>query len=261
MREKITGPLLIAHRGYAACFPENTLLALEEALRCGASTLEFDVQLCADGTPVLCHDHTLERTAGIKKDLFDCSYESIKTIQVSEPARFGEQFTNINVPVPTLAQAVDLMMSRPDMSAWIDLKIESLDHYGIEAVVKTVLNKIKPVLSRCVIVSRKEAALQFALSLGIKRIAWVITEWSEASYRKAVVLGPAFLICNHKRLPSEEVDLWPGPWQWCLYEVADSELALALYERGADLIETMDIGKMLEDPRLRKRKSNASPRR
>lgn len=55
-------PEIIAHRGYSARAPENTLSALEAALRSGAEAVEFDVQTAACGTPVLFHDSLLGRT-------------------------------------------------------------------------------------------------------------------------------------------------------------------------------------------------------
>ncbi|MFM7409290.1 MAG: glycerophosphodiester phosphodiesterase, partial [Actinomycetota bacterium] len=45
-----------AHRGAKAYAPENTLEAFALALRLGASGLESDVWLTADGVPVLDHD-------------------------------------------------------------------------------------------------------------------------------------------------------------------------------------------------------------
>jgi glycerophosphoryl diester phosphodiesterase len=55
-------PLLIAHRGASADAPENTLAAFNLALEQGADGIEFDVQLAADGVPVVIHDGRLERT-------------------------------------------------------------------------------------------------------------------------------------------------------------------------------------------------------
>ena len=49
-------PVAFAHRGASAHAPENTLEAFRLALRLGASGLESDVRLTADGTPVLHHD-------------------------------------------------------------------------------------------------------------------------------------------------------------------------------------------------------------
>lgn len=49
-------PITFAHRGARAHAPENTLEAFELALRLGASGLESDVWLTADGVAVLDHD-------------------------------------------------------------------------------------------------------------------------------------------------------------------------------------------------------------
>ncbi|MBV8234977.1 MAG: glycerophosphodiester phosphodiesterase, partial [Acidimicrobiia bacterium] len=48
-------PIAFAHRGASAHAPENTLEAFRLALRLGATGLESDVWLTADGTPVLDH--------------------------------------------------------------------------------------------------------------------------------------------------------------------------------------------------------------
>jgi glycerophosphoryl diester phosphodiesterase len=55
-------PLVFAHRGGARLAPENTMAAIDNGMTLGADGLEFDVQLSADGIPVVIHDQTLERT-------------------------------------------------------------------------------------------------------------------------------------------------------------------------------------------------------
>lgn len=54
-----------AHRGARSIAPENTMLALEEARRCGSDLCEADVQFTADGELVIFHDDTLERTTDV----------------------------------------------------------------------------------------------------------------------------------------------------------------------------------------------------
>lgn len=55
-------PLIIAHRGYRACYPENTLCAFAHSLgRC--DMIELDVQLSRDGEVVVFHDDELGRTS------------------------------------------------------------------------------------------------------------------------------------------------------------------------------------------------------
>jgi glycerophosphoryl diester phosphodiesterase len=55
-------PRWIAHRGGGALAPENTLAGIRLAAALGFRAVEFDVMLSGDGTPVLMHDETLERT-------------------------------------------------------------------------------------------------------------------------------------------------------------------------------------------------------
>jgi len=57
-------PRWIAHRGGGSLAPENTLAGIRLAARLGFRAVEFDVMLSADGTPVLIHDETPERTTG-----------------------------------------------------------------------------------------------------------------------------------------------------------------------------------------------------
>jgi glycerophosphoryl diester phosphodiesterase len=55
-------PVVIAHRGYSALAPENTLPAFERALLTGADLIELDYHHTKDGLPIVIHDATLDRT-------------------------------------------------------------------------------------------------------------------------------------------------------------------------------------------------------
>ncbi|MFY9556294.1 MAG: glycerophosphodiester phosphodiesterase family protein [Blastocatellia bacterium] len=57
-----TKPLVIAHRGASGLAPENTLAAFRLALALGADGVEMDVQLSADGEPIVIHDARVNRT-------------------------------------------------------------------------------------------------------------------------------------------------------------------------------------------------------
>jgi glycerophosphoryl diester phosphodiesterase len=60
-------PKVIGHRGAAAYAPENTLASFREAKRRGATWVETDVKLTADGVAILMHDDSLKRTTGIDR--------------------------------------------------------------------------------------------------------------------------------------------------------------------------------------------------
>ena len=52
-------PLIIAHRGGRAHWPENTVEAFEQATAAGVDAIEMDVQVTRDGVPVLYHPRDL----------------------------------------------------------------------------------------------------------------------------------------------------------------------------------------------------------
>ncbi len=60
-------PKVIGHRGAMAYAPENTLASFREARRRGATWVEIDVKLTADGVPIVMHDDSLKRTMGVDR--------------------------------------------------------------------------------------------------------------------------------------------------------------------------------------------------
>lgn len=52
--------MIIAHRGYSARYPENTLLAFRQAARAGADRIELDVHFTADRQLVIHHEYTVK---------------------------------------------------------------------------------------------------------------------------------------------------------------------------------------------------------
>lgn len=55
-------PLVISHAGCGGHAPENTLPGVRRAIELGADAVEVDVHACAEGIPVVIHDHTVDRT-------------------------------------------------------------------------------------------------------------------------------------------------------------------------------------------------------
>ncbi len=57
-----TRPLVIGHRGYPSLAPENSLASFDIALKAGVDLVELDYHHSQEGTPVVIHDGTLDRT-------------------------------------------------------------------------------------------------------------------------------------------------------------------------------------------------------
>ena len=103
-------PLVIAHRGNSAEFPENTLASFASALELGARFVEFDVQLTADGQLVVIHDPTLDRTTDGHGDVRQMTLPEIRAVSAGYPRRFGAAHAGLRVP--TLAEVLELLSGR-----------------------------------------------------------------------------------------------------------------------------------------------------
>ncbi len=101
-------PLIVAHRGYSALAPENTLVALRMALDAGAPACEVDVHLTADDQLVVMHDHTVDRTTDGSGAIRDMAVDELRSLDAGawkDPKYAGE-------PVPLLTEVLDLMRDR-----------------------------------------------------------------------------------------------------------------------------------------------------
>lgn len=238
-------PELIAHRGNSAEYPENTLPALRSALDLGVRCVDFDVQLTADRQPVLLQDSSLQRTAGVDRDALQMTLEELTEICVNEAQRFNDRFTDVGIP--TLTQAVNLIGQHPTATAFVTLKRPSLRAFGQEVVVRKVCDVLKPVARQCVIISADLAAVHHVRITSKFRVGWVLPDYSSLSALKCEALSPDYVFCDHQLLTENASRLWRGPWRWAIHGVTSRKLAMALAGRGARLIETAEVRKMLRE--------------
>jgi glycerophosphoryl diester phosphodiesterase len=107
---------ITAHRGSPFKAPENTLAAINQAIEDGADYIEVDVQLTADGVPVLWHDNDMSRIFGLQERITEVRFEEIA--QLDAGSWFDESFAHERIA--TLAQALDAVDNRAAL--FIDLK-------------------------------------------------------------------------------------------------------------------------------------------
>jgi glycerophosphoryl diester phosphodiesterase len=73
-------PLVIAHQGGDGLWPGDTLYAYQHAADLGADVLEMDVHMTKDGTLVLSHDETVDRTTDGTGLIEDLTLDEIKAL-------------------------------------------------------------------------------------------------------------------------------------------------------------------------------------
>jgi glycerophosphoryl diester phosphodiesterase len=83
---------IIAHRGFSALFPENTLPAFEAALLPGVAGIECDLQASADGQILLFHDRQLGRLGRPKQTIGDLKTSELLALDAGswKDARFAD---------------------------------------------------------------------------------------------------------------------------------------------------------------------------
>jgi glycerophosphoryl diester phosphodiesterase len=229
-RDRSGLPFLIAHRGNAAEYPENTLAALQSAVELGLRHVEFDVQLTRDGVPVVLHD---------------VASGDLAHVPVTEPGRFGDRFGDLRVPA--LADVMTILRQWRDVTGFVEVKRASLRRFGHDAVLERIVATTADHLQACVLISFDLPCVERLRSMTGARIGWVIERYDEATREQVQALSPDYVFADFECLPrAADATLWPGPWTWAIYEIRDLEAAQRCAQLGAHAIETMHVRAMLE---------------
>ena len=109
-----------AHRGASIELPENTLAAFARAIEVGADGIELDTYRAQDGTAVVIHDDTLDRTTSASGPVKQRTSVELGTID----AGGGEH-------VPTLEEVLALAAGK------VRVNIEIKDPEAVDAVIET----------------------------------------------------------------------------------------------------------------------------
>lgn len=125
---------IIAHRGNSCCAPENTLAAIDTAFNSGASHMEIDIRLSADGVAVLAHDATVERTTNGTGSVAAMTMAQLK--QLDAGSWFSPEFTGTRMP--TLVEALQVAAGRGRLL--LDVKVDGMGAAIQQALVEAGLD-------------------------------------------------------------------------------------------------------------------------
>ncbi|KAF7223768.1 glycerophosphodiester phosphodiesterase 1 [Nothobranchius furzeri] len=110
---------VIAHRGGGHDAPENTIAAIREASKNGATGVELDLEFSADGVPILMHDETVDRTTNGSGRLSQIKFSELRKLDAAAKHRLRNKFEGEKIP--TLQEAVEECI-RLQLTIYFDVK-------------------------------------------------------------------------------------------------------------------------------------------
>ena len=215
-------PRVIGHRGAAAYAPENTLASFREARRRGATWVEIDVKLTADGVPIVMHDSSLKRTMGIDRLLAE-------TPRAELPG-----------DVPTFEEAIACFA---ELGLGCNVEIKPCEGREAETARSTVQT-----LGRCwpaslpppLLSSFKDASLVAARAAAPDFARAILLDAIGEDWRaRAEAVGAVGVNTNGKRLTAvQAVDIRKAGYALSVYTINDGDVARALVGMGVDCVIT-----------------------
>jgi glycerophosphoryl diester phosphodiesterase len=213
-------PKVIGHRGAAAYAPENTLAGFREASRRGATWVEIDVKLTADGVPILMHDPSLKRTTGIDR-----------LVAETKAADLPKE-------VPTFEAAIDCFR---ELGLGCNVEIKPCEGREVETarVVVETLRRCWPATLPAPLLSSFEDASLLAAREAAPEMARAILIDAPADdwRRRAEGVGAAGVNTNGKKLTAPRaVEIRKAGFVLSVYTINDGDVAKALVGMGAQCV-------------------------
>lgn len=148
-------PMIMAHRGYSAKAPENTLPAFKMCMDEGFTAAELDVQMLKDGTIIVMHDDNLKRTTGLDKNVWEVTFDEIRDLD--NGSFFAKGFAGTKIP--TLDEVLKLAGSGENkLYLNIEIKRNGHDEGITQRVVDIILEN--DYLNNCDITSQDYKTLE-----------------------------------------------------------------------------------------------------
>ena len=130
-------PQSIAHRGYKAENPENTMCAFKAAIEKGrANAIETDIHLTRDGVVVLSHDPDLKRCFGRTERIIDCDWDFLSELRTIKAP---------HEPMPRLRDLLEYISQEALQDVWIllDIKLDN-DSDDVMRLIAETLASVDP---------------------------------------------------------------------------------------------------------------------
>ena len=202
--------LVAGHRGMRACYPENTMLSFQKAVELGVDMIEMDINLSADGVPVVIHDRKVDRTTNGSGYVGDMTVSELQSLDAG--VRFNGVFSGCKIP--TFEEFLDYVVTIPGLL--LNVEIKEMTQECVDKTVK-LLERYR-LLDRCVIASFDAAILRYAhRTYGVRTQGfpdWYMQNFDahtyECMYAAGVEMGDLKQpLCSE--LLAQGIDVWG----WC----------------------------------------------
>jgi len=161
-----------------------------------------------------------------------------------EPERLGNQF--IDETVSSLAAVVEIILSHPQVTLFVELKEESIAEFGAQTVLENACQVLQPIRDRAVLISFDYQIIASAKANGWPQVGPVLLEWSHIYSAEIQAIAGDYTFVDYKIIPeTETLDRLTS--KLVAYEVGTGQLANKLAERGVPMFETFDIASLLND--------------
>ncbi|XP_040001573.1 glycerophosphodiester phosphodiesterase 1 [Xiphias gladius] len=164
---------VVAHRGGGYDAPENTIAAIREASKNGATGVELDVEFSADGIPILMHDKTVDQTTNGSGPLSQLTLSDLRKLDAAAKHRLREKFAGEKIP--TLEEAVEECI-KLQLTIYFDVK----GHPDEAAAALKELYKKHPVLYNSSIICSFEPKVIYRMRQSDPEVVTALTHrpWS-----------------------------------------------------------------------------------
>ena len=150
----------IAHRGFSAIAPENTMVAFQKALELNVDCVELDVHGTIDKKVVAIHDQTLNRTTNQTGFV---NQQTLNRVRQADAGRwFDDKFTGEKIP--TLTEALDLIC--PSAMAVVEVKDAAITDQVVKDIHRTNTSERVVVIAFDPMVLKQVRQLDSTLSTG-----------------------------------------------------------------------------------------------
>ena len=129
--------MVIAHRGFSGCAPENTMIAFQKGMEAGSDMIELDVRFSKEGEVVVIHDETLERTTTGNGKVIEKTINELKKLDAG--SKFHSSFSGERIP--TLREV--LQLAHRQIRVNIELKIGNYERWTILDLAERALREVE----------------------------------------------------------------------------------------------------------------------